>query len=137
MAEDQGTILLRGRLDGRQRNRLKGLLDMWYSPSELSEEIGFDKNQVYRVYLPLGCPHERDQYKRVLINGKLFAHWYMEQYQRAKVGDQETFCKTCRKAVPILHGEKHKKGALTYVLSICPFCGRRLTKIIDCSRGRR
>ena len=32
--------ILKGRLDGRQRNRLKGLFDMMYTPRELAEEIG-------------------------------------------------------------------------------------------------
>ncbi len=61
--EDKSNIILQGRLDGRQRNRLKRLLDMMYSPKELSEEIGVNKEQIYRVYVPLGCPHERDIHK--------------------------------------------------------------------------
>jgi len=47
--DDQDTVMLKGRLDGRQRNKLKGLLNMMYSPSELAEQIGIDKNQIYRV----------------------------------------------------------------------------------------
>jgi hypothetical protein len=67
------TVLLRGRLDGKQRNRLKGLFDMLYSPRELAEEIGINKDQVYMVYMPFGCPYERDERNHILINGNEFA----------------------------------------------------------------
>ena len=60
-------MLLKGRLNGRQRLRLGKLLDMLYKPSELAEEIGFAVDQVYRVYVPLGCPRERDSRKRLWI----------------------------------------------------------------------
>lgn len=66
--------LLRGRLKGNQLRRLAGLLDMLYTPVELAMEIGFTRRQVYRAYLPLGCPNERDEAKHVFINGHAFAN---------------------------------------------------------------
>ncbi len=134
--EDKDTILLKGRLDGKQRNRLKRLLDMLYSPSELAEEIGIEKNQIYRVYVPLGCPNERDKNNHLLIHGKAFREWYLDQYKRASLAEDETFCKTCQKPVKISQGKQMTKKDLVYVLSECPHCGRKLTKIIDCTRGR-
>lgn len=71
---------MRGRLKGFQRMRLRKLLDMMYLPSELAEEIGFHVQQVYRVYVPLGCPHDRDAKNHLWINGKAFAEWYGEKY---------------------------------------------------------
>ena len=65
-------IILSGRLNGREHNRLKRLFDMKYRPGELSEEIGINKNQIYRVYIPCSCPHERDNHNRIWINGKEF-----------------------------------------------------------------
>jgi len=135
MDKDQ-TIILKGRLDGQQRNRLKRLLDMMYSPAELAEEVGFDKEQVYRVYVPLGCPHERDLHTRIMINGRAFAEWYQQLDKKAQVSEGETFCRGCLKTVDIVAGEQKRKGSLTYILSTCPVCGRKLTKIVDCSRGR-
>lgn len=134
--EDQETIIIKGRLDGRQRNRLKRLLDMPYSPGELAEEIGIDKNQIYMVYVPLGCPHERDLHKRITINGVSFFTWYQKVYKKATLSDGETFCKTCKKAVKIVSGQEITKGELTYILSACPHCGRKLTRIIHSSRGQ-
>ena len=54
--EEHKEILLRGRLGGKQRLRLEKLLDMLYMPSELAEEVGFNRRQVYRVYIHFGCP---------------------------------------------------------------------------------
>lgn len=109
---------------------------MLYSPGELAEEIGMNKNQIYMVYIPLGCPHERDAHKRISINGRAFRDWYKQLYKKALVSKGETFCKTCRKAVEIVDGKQQVKGTITYILSNCPVCGRKLTKIVDCSRGR-
>ena len=63
-------IIRQGKLNGKQRNRLKSLLDMMYRPSELSEEIGITRNQIYRVYIPLGCPHIQDEHNHYWVNGK-------------------------------------------------------------------
>jgi hypothetical protein len=124
-------IILRGRLDGQQRNRLVKLLDMMYSPSELAKEIGFTVRQVYRVYIPFGCPHERDQHKRVWINGKAFREWALQMYKKVELACDETFCLTCRRAVKVVNPERKKEGRLVYDVSICTECGRKLAKIID------
>lgn len=128
-------IILKGRLDGRQRNRLKGLFDMLYSPRELSEEIGINIDQVYGVYVSLGCPHERDARNHILINGKEFAKWYKETFAKLRLKPNETFCKTCKKAVRLVNPKKRKKGNLIYALSKCPNCGRGLTKILSSTKG--
>jgi len=128
-------ILLCGRLDGRQRNRLKGLFDMLYSPSELANEIGINKDQIYMVYIPYGCLHERDERNHILINGKEFADWYCKIYKKIHLRPNETFCKTCKKPVKLYKSKKTSKGQIIYILSRCPNCGRKLTRIIENSRG--
>ncbi len=128
-------IILKGRLDGIQRNRLKGLFNMLYSPKELSKAIGMHIDQIYAVYMPLECPYERDEKNHVLINGKEFAEWYAKNYAKQKLKQDETFCKTCKAGVPIFQPEKKRTGNLIYILSVCPNCGRKLTKIIENKRG--
>jgi len=128
------TVLLRGRLDGMQRNRLKGLFDMLYSPRELADEIGINKDQIYIVYIPFGCSHERDDRNHILINGKEFADWYSRVYKKIRLRQNETFCKTCQKPVKFFKPKKTSKGQLIYILSRCPNCGRKLTRIIENSR---
>lgn len=124
-------MVLSGRLNGVQRNRLKGLFDMLYTPKELADEIGINVNQIYSVYISLDCPMERNQANRILINGKAFANWYSSAYAKIRMGEDQSFCKTCKKGVEIISPVQKKKGNLIYVLSSCPNCGRGLTRIIS------
>lgn len=129
-------ILLKGRLNGIQRNRLKSLFDMMYSARELAEEIGINIDQIYRVYVPLGCPVEKEEGNgHLLINGKAFAEWYSKVYAKISLKPDETFCKTCKKAVKIYKPKQHRRRNLIYVVSVCPHCGRNLTKILSEQRG--
>lgn len=123
-------MILRGRLNGIQRNRLKGLFDMLYTPKELAVEIGINVNQIYMVYVPLGCPAERDDRGHIFINGKFFLDWYSKVYVKIRLREDETFCKTCKGAVLIHQSKQKTKNGLTYILSVCPVCGRGLTKIL-------
>lgn len=127
-------FILKGRLDGRQRNRLKGLFDMLYTPKELAQAIGMHIDQVYAVYIPLGCPHVRDNKKHILINGKGFTEWYSKIYTKIKLAQDETFCLTCKKGVKIINPKTQNKNGLIYLISVCPVCMRTLTKIIDSNR---
>lgn len=123
-------IKLKGRLKGSQRMRLLKLLDMLYKPSELANEIGFTRRQVYRVYIPEGCPHIKDEKRYIWINGKEFGEWYEATYPRTTLARDESFCLTCKKPVQIINPKKQQKGRLHYWLSNCPNCGRRLARII-------
>lgn len=127
-------MILKGRLDGKQRNRLKGLFDMMYSPRLLAEEVGMNIDQIYAVYIPLGCPHERDGKNHIRINGKAFSEWYGRVYAKINLANDETFCLTCKKGVKLVNPKEQMKNDLVYVLSVCPVCGRRLTKIIERKR---
>jgi hypothetical protein len=128
-------IILKGRLNGRQKYKVKRLLDMLYSPKELANEIGISTDLIYRGYLPLGCPHDRNDKKYIFINGKRFAEWYQNTYIKINLAHDETFCKTCKTGVKISQPKQVQKKDLFYLLSVCPICGRKLTKIIT-SKGR-
>lgn len=127
-------IILKGRLDGNQRNRLVRLLDMPYSPSELSRVIGFNVRQMYRVYIPLGCPFDKDSSGRYWINGKEFRFWIGEIYQKRKLKPNEAFCLTCKRPIKMISPERHQQGRLLYYLCVCQHCGRKISKII--TRGK-
>ena len=132
MASSQwNRIELKGRLDGARRTRLGRLLNMMYRPSEIASEVGFNRRQFYRVYLPAGCPQERDARGHVWINGKDFREWYIERYKKLKLDNGEAFCLSCKKAV-IMNGENEfEKDGLLYLVCSCPACGRKLSKITD------
>jgi hypothetical protein len=124
-------ILLRGRLDGKQKSRLLKLIDMMYKPSELADEVGFNVRQVYRVYVPAGCPHERDHLRRIWINGKAFREWALDVYKKRKLARIEAFCLTCKKAVNVIDPIEKQDGRLIYWLCDCPNCGRKLARIVN------
>jgi hypothetical protein len=124
-------ILLRGRLNNKQRNRLSRLLDMMYTPRELAEEIGFNQRQVYRAYIPSGCPYMRDKRGRLWINGKEFCEWALDVYRKRELLKDEAFCLTCRKPVSLVDPIKKQEDRLVYTVSTCPECGRKLARILD------
>ena len=130
MADKNEEIILKGRLKGWQRMRLTKLLDMMYKPSEIAEIIEFERRQFYRVYIPEGCPHQKDGKGYLWINGKGFREWYEATYPRVTLGKDETFCLTCKKPVKLVNATRKQKGRLHYWVSSCPNCGRKLTRII-------
>ena len=58
-----------------QLARVGHLLNMYYKPSEIAEEIGCHTDTVYRSFLPAGCPHERDERGHIWIIGTAFRDW--------------------------------------------------------------
>jgi DNA-directed RNA polymerase subunit RPC12/RpoP len=128
---EQAEIMLAGRLDGKQCNRVKRLLDMMYKPSELAEEVGFGVNQVYMVYVPAGCPHQLDAKNHIWINGKAFREWVEEVYKKRSLEPDEMFCLTCKRPVKMIEPERKQKDGLVYYVSKCPNCGRVSSKIVD------
>ncbi len=136
MEEDYPTLLLKGRLNGSQRNRVKGLLNMLYTPRELSEEIGISKNQIYRVYLPLNCPHEKDDLGRISIHGLSFRVWYEDLYKKVGLEKNQAWCVSCKKIVDVSDSKRFTKGRLVYDLFTCPICGKCVAKIIDAKRKK-
>ena len=124
-------IELRGRLSGQQKTRLKKLLNMMYKTSEIAEEIGFEMRQIYRVYIPLGLPHEKDDKNRIWINGSEFREWALETYKKPSVGKNEAYCLTCKKSIEIINPEWKEKEGLFYLLCSCPVCKRKIARITD------
>lgn len=129
--KDKDEILLKGRLNGQQRTRLIKLLNMMYKPNELAQEVGFTVRQVYRVYIPAGCPHERDESRHLWINGKAFREWAKEVYRKQALSRNEAFCMTCKMPVKVINPIEKKEGRLIYWLCDCPHCGRKLARIVN------
>jgi hypothetical protein len=97
----------------------------------LASEIGFTTRQIYRVYIPCGCPHIKDEKKHLSINGKVFAEWYEATYPKQTLSENEAFCLTCKKPVTMSNPTQQKKGPLRYWICLCPVCGRKLARIIN------
>jgi hypothetical protein len=121
---------LKGRLKGTQKRKLHQLLDMLYTPAEIANELGFGKRQFYRVYIPAGCPHKREENGHLWINGTAFRQWYLERYPKVRIAENEVYCLTCKGPVPIFQPETRQKGTYVYQASTCPNCGRHLVKAL-------
>lgn len=136
MNKNTQSILIKGKLNGKQRNRVKSLLDMMYTPRELSEEIGVNKNQIYRVYIPLGCPHERDEKDHILINGEVFKAWVIDLYKKKHLKGNQAYCVSCKQIVEIIAPETASKNGVVYKLSTCPNCGNHVTRIVSSKKKK-
>ena len=133
---NQAEFILQGRLNGSQRNKVKGLLNMLYTPKELSEELGVNLEQIYRVYIPAGCPLSRDERGRISINGKEFKFWYEENYQKRKLEKGQAYCVSCKKIVGVSSPERMSKANLVYDCYLCPNCGKKVVRIVDAKRKK-
>jgi hypothetical protein len=120
-----------GRLRGKQLIRLKYLLDSLYTPYELAEYIDITRRQIYRVYRPMGMPTYKDSQDRrgYLINGASFREWYQKTYSKTRLSDLECYCLSCKAAVQIVNPEERTSGGITFSISYCPDCGRKISKI--------
>ena len=138
MSTQKEVRLLRGRLNGAQKNRLRNLFDMMYKPKELADEIGFNVRQVYRVYILYGCPHERDEWRHICINGLEFKNWIESTYKKIRLKKDQGYCKSCDKAVKLINTELKttKLGDTDYLLGNCPYCGRKIPRIVENRRGK-
>jgi len=57
------------RMNRAQKLRIRYLHDTEYTPAELAEAIGCNRDIVYRGFIPAGCPHKKDQAGHISING--------------------------------------------------------------------
>ena len=121
--------LVKGRLKGTQRWNLSKLIDMLYTPTEIAAEIKVTRRQIYRVYIPLGCPHIKDAKGHQWINGLAFREWYLKNYRKIEIAQNQAFCKTCMGGVEIVNPDRYQVKGATYLICDCPNCGRRISKI--------
>lgn len=124
-------FILKGRLKGRHKLKLAGLMDLDYKPSELAEELEISSSRIYNVYLKLDCPHYRTDRDRIFINGKQFREWYDQIYKNRSLEKDQTFCVSCKKIVKLDNPTRVDKGRLVLYQSDCPNCGKRTSKIVD------
>lgn len=127
---------MQGKLNGQQRHKLRRLLHMKYTLNELAEELGINKRQFYFIYLPLGCPHERDSRQHYWIVGTEFRDWYEETYKPRKLAKNEAYCVSCKKPVPMVNPQENSKEGLSYLISRCSGCGNKVAKILRQKRRR-
>ena len=109
-----------------QISRLPRLLWMKYTPAEVAAEIGVTIDQIYRSYLPAGCPHARDESGHIWMEGAEFREWALRTFKHASagMGENQAYCLRCRKPVEIVQPMiRPTNRYLELVRGKCAECG--------------
>lgn len=116
-------------------NKRKKLLDMLYTPSELSEVLEVSKEYIYQTFIyKSALPFTKDKTGHVFVNGMDVYKWIDSLYTERKIkhsnhmAENEFYCLKCKKRqitdvynVSIENGQNVK-------IANCPICGTRLRK---------
>ena len=119
-----------------QYRRVEHLLYMKYRPEEIEAEISAPPGIVQDIFIPAGCPHERDSAGQVWVIGTELCDWIKAfkddlRSARHKMHPGESWCADCRAAVT------PNWAAATVVKSLakvelleapCPTCKRPILK---------
>ena len=117
------------------RRNLQRLRNVAYTPAELAKVLDINRRQIYRVYRHRGMPCKIDATGHISINGVEFREWYLDTFmKRIELGPDQTYCKTCRRGVEIVSPQICDKNGVTFLISRCPICGRKLSRIITSYR---
>lgn len=115
--------------------KLGRLLNMLYKPAEIAEEIGVNKDTVYRSYLPAGLPHTRDEQGSIWIHGPAFVAWAKEtiskkRSKRAGLPDDHAWCMKCNRPVPLIKPNiKAVNRYLELLQASCPNCHTTVNRL--------
>lgn len=124
------------RLNRSQIARLKRLLDMPYTPAEISREIGISVDALYRTHIPAGVPVFIDDKQRIWINGLAYREWVRNNLaarrrNKKSMGENAAYCLRCNaivnitdvKVIPYRRGVRQMSGR-------CPICGGRVNRFL-------
>lgn len=115
--------------------KLSRLLDMWYKPSEIAEEIEVPTDTIYRTYLTAGCPHKRDESNLIWIRGTEFATWVhgineLSNKKAFTLAENQAWCVSCNQVVEISGGrERSMKRNLRIIQGRCAKCGAKVNRL--------
>ena len=120
----------KGKLLSREAKlRANGLLDMYYMPSELADELAIDQRDIYRKLLPAGLPHKKDAAGHIWLHGPEVAQWIQTLNTKPQPMDEhEGYCLKCRRVVPLVNPQHVQQGKFTLLQAICPHCGARVNR---------
>jgi len=120
------------KLSQPQQERLRRLLHMEYTVTELAEEIGCARRVIQRAVAE-ACPHRRE-HNRVYVVGDCFASWYgatcaQDEAVKVALGDDEAYCLRCRAARKMVDEviEANSPGVVL-VRGRCAVCGARVNR---------
>lgn len=108
------------------------LMDMWYTPVELAEELQIPPRTV-REWTHYDLPHQKDAMGRLWINGIQFAAW-VDQVRAARpkinLREGEGYCLKCKCAVEIQEAQKTLRDKMNVLTGQCPRCGSVVNRVV-------
>jgi hypothetical protein len=108
-----------------------GLLPMYYSTRELSDELGVPRKTII-LWVRNGLPHTRDNQNHIWVIGSECTAW-IETMRKANLNkiplsDGEAFCFRCRKPVEIQDPQTKAVSGRLLLSGKCPICDCRVNK---------
>lgn len=113
-------------ISGNTRLRAKGLLNMMYTATELSDDLNITRRTLIDRWLPAGLPFTKDAKGHYWFNGRDVAQW-AAAYQNEKahvMPADSTWCLSCKDVVVIKDPKPHEGRRMLLIRGICPQCGR-------------
>ncbi len=130
------------RLNRSQIARLKRLLDMPYTPAEISREIGISVDALYRTHIPAGVPIFVDEKQRIWINGLAYREWVRNNLSarrrnKKSMGENTAYCLRCNAIVNIIDAKisSYRRG-VRQMTGRCPVCKGVVNRFLS-SKGDR
>ena len=119
--------------------RAPGLLPMFYTSRELSDELQVNRKDIV-YWIKKGLPHKRDARNHIWINGRECAAWIKNiqksKQTKIKLEENEAYCLTCNKAVDVENPVIQDANGKLLLKGICPTCNRKVNKGISNGKSR-
>ena len=113
------------------------LLNMWYTPSELAEELGIAARTI-RDWARQDLPHRKDGAGRIWIDGHQVAVWVKVHQSQSQVTLQpnEGYCLKCKTPVIIQNAQMITRGKMRLLTGQCPQCQSTLYRGVSCDQPK-
>ena len=106
--------------------KASGLLPMMYSISEVCLELDIPRH-IVRSWLQRGLPHQRDERKRIWINGKECLSWIemrrIKQKRKKTLEENQAHCFRCHENITIMSPQVVTEHGNRRITGLCPDCG--------------
>jgi len=102
---------------------------MFYTPSELAEDLNIDVRHVYRQLIPAGLPHTRDKAGHIWIHGPDVARWLSSiKSHKRELAPNEAYCLRCRDIVTMVNPKRVKMERFVLLKATCPNCQSKINR---------
>lgn len=123
--------------DGAIIARVKTFLDMWYSVSDLCDELGFEPRSFRQIIQHEKIPFRKDSNGKMWIHGHAFRDAVLTlraARKKAPMPADYAFCATCHAPRKMLSPVTVQRGKVPMNNGKCEKCGRLIWRLVG--RGK-